>query len=75
MAFLTGDRFIRRLAELGIVDLKDGIQRVIIDAAYDDALIVYIQRIGDDRILELCSDDFVGVRITTAERDADNGNE
>lgn len=42
----SGDRFVQYLATLDVVDMDDGIQRVVIDAPVDDVITTYIQRIG-----------------------------
>lgn len=47
---ISGLTFLDWLYEQGVI--PEQTQRVIIDAAYDDAVIIYIQAIGDDRLME-----------------------
>lgn len=39
------------LADAGIIRTEDHIRRVIIDASVDSAVIMYVERFGDERLL------------------------
>lgn len=49
----SGDSFLIMLNELGVIDLLDNIQRVVISAYGDDVCRVFVQRVGDEDLLKL----------------------
>lgn len=50
---IHGRKFLEALAEAGIIDPGDFIRRVVIDASVDGAVVIYVERFGDDRLLSV----------------------
>lgn len=50
---IMGRAFLEALGSAGIIRVEDHIRRVVIDAPVDEALQVYVERYGDDRLLEV----------------------
>jgi hypothetical protein len=48
---ILGRRFLDALGEAGIIKKGDYVRRVIIDANMTDALTMYVERYGDERML------------------------
>lgn len=53
MAAITADKIMQAWADAGIVDDIDTIQRFVVDLQCGHIPIIYIQRIGDDRLLSV----------------------
>lgn len=64
--FILGDAVVAALLELGIADTKT--RRVVIDATVGEAVIVTLEKFGDDRLLSLAHDG--GIRVTTEPAEA-----
>jgi hypothetical protein len=47
---LTGPAFAKALADAGVVEDLDSIERIVIDVQAHDFVRVYVQRVGDERI-------------------------
>ena len=60
---MTGAGFLQHLEEIGILRENSPTQRVIIDAAYDAPIIVYIQDIGTTRLLKMAAPDVSGMQV------------
>jgi len=52
MSIPTGVAFARALEKAGVISDLDSITRVVIDIQPDDTARVYVERIGDSRLLE-----------------------
>lgn len=52
---ILGRKFMEALAEAGILRVEDRIRRVIIDASMDGAVLMYVERYGDDRLLSVAA--------------------
>jgi hypothetical protein len=50
---IRGATLLEALAEAGIISTKDKIRRVVIDAHMDDAVKLYVERYGDERLLRV----------------------
>jgi len=50
---ITGEQFIHMLAEAGVLRDDDPIRRVVIDAEVGDSCRLYVEMLGDERMLEL----------------------
>ena len=62
-AVISGNVFLMHLEELGILREGSPTQRVIIDAAYDRPIYVYIQDVGTERLLEMKPPDVSGMEV------------
>lgn len=49
---ITGGQFIKELGKRGVIDDKI-VQRVVVDACWDEVLRIYIEQVGDERILDV----------------------
>jgi hypothetical protein len=52
-SLIHGREFLEALAEAGVIRNEDHVRRVIIDAAVDTAVVIYVERYGDDRLLSV----------------------
>lgn len=50
---ITGRRFIEALREAGIIHHGDYVRRVVIDADLNAACMVYLERFGDERLIDV----------------------
>jgi hypothetical protein len=50
---ILGRKFLEALAAAGIISVDDHIRRVIIDASLDSAVTMYVERFGDERLLNV----------------------
>ena len=50
---ILGQEFVDKLFELGVINTDDLITRVVIDAPYDGAVKIYVERFGDERLIDL----------------------
>ena len=55
MAIPSGRKFAKALEDAGIVSDLSTIERIVIDVRSDDAVRVHVQRIGDDRLIDLAA--------------------
>ena len=53
MGYIDGKRFVDALLESGIVTKDEHVRRVVIDVNYDNVVVMYIERFGDSRLLEV----------------------
>jgi len=60
-----GMAFLDVLAEAGIID-GHTVRRVVIDVPFDDAVRVYVERVGDERLLNMATT-LEGIEITRGE--------
>lgn len=60
---IHGRKFLEALGDAGIIRAGDYVRRVVIDASVDNAVIVYAERIGDDRLLNVALG-LTGIEIT-----------
>lgn len=52
---VLGRKFLEALGDAGIIRVGDYVRRVVIDASIDNALTLYVERIGDDRLLQVAT--------------------
>jgi hypothetical protein len=52
---ITGMALLEALRDAGIINQNDRIRRVVIDASVNNAVIMYVERIGDSRLLQIAS--------------------
>jgi hypothetical protein len=45
--------FLQALVDAGVISTEDRVRRVIIDAAVQEPVVVYVERYGDKRLLEI----------------------
>lgn len=65
---VMGSEFHRLLERAGIFRPEDRVRRVVIDAAIDEPLILYVERFGDARMLEIASSlDGIEMRVVNVE--------
>lgn len=50
---ISGRALLERMRDHGIVNDGDGVRRVVIDAQIGKAAIIYVERIGDERLLSV----------------------
>lgn len=50
---ILGKQMLEHLVHIGLIKDSQGLQRVVLDIAIDDAMRLYIQRIGDNDWLKL----------------------
>ena len=60
---ISGAAFLQHLEEIGILRKNSPTQRVIIDAAYDAPIRVYIQDLGTTRLLKMEPPDVSGMQV------------
>ena len=48
---ILGRKFLQALLDAGIIQHGDYVRRVVIDASVNDALVVHVERWGDERLL------------------------
>lgn len=53
---IMANAFIDALIERGVITAEDRVRRVIIDARYGEALAMYVERLGDERMLNVVCD-------------------
>ena len=66
---ITGGTFLEHLIEIGFLPEGSPTQRVIIDAAWDGALMVYIQNIGSTRLLKMAAPDVSGMQVIVLDKE------
>jgi hypothetical protein len=62
MAIITSDAFQKALIEAGVIRFEDRVRRVVIDATVNEATVMYVERFGDEKLLEVVPA-LVGVEI------------
>ncbi len=68
---IAGKKFLQALADAGIIRTEDHIRRVIIDAAVDTAVSIYVERYGDERLLSVAIGKHGGYVIKYVPREPD----
>jgi len=63
MYALSGDDFLLALEKAGVLQKADLTRRVIIDACIGQRVVVYIENVGDARLLDIVCDESLGARI------------
>jgi len=66
---ISGSAFIGHLQALGILRGDSPTQRVIIDAAYDAPIKIYIQDLGTTRLLEMAAPDVSGMQVIVLDKE------
>jgi hypothetical protein len=66
MAVIQGRVFLEHLVAVGVIGPGDKITRVVIDAPFDGSVVIYVERLGDERLLAVAPT-LSGVAITTTE--------
>ena len=70
---ISGAAFLQHLEEIGILRKNSPTQRVIIDAAYDAPIRIYIQDLGTTRLLKMAPPDVSGMKIVMVEKEEISG--
>ena len=60
---ISGAAFLGHLQDLGILHEDSRARRVIIDAAFDAPVYIYIEELGTERLLEMKSPDVSGMQV------------
>ena len=60
---ITGAGFLQHLEDIGVLRSGSPTRRVIIDAAYNSAIFVYVEELGTDRLLEMKPPDVSGMEV------------
>ena len=66
---ISGAAFLQHLEEIGILRKNSPTQRVIIDAAYDAPIRIYIQDLGTTRLLEMAAPDVSGMQVIVLDKE------
>ena len=53
MPLVTSDKFVQALADAGIIHEPKRVRRVVIDCQPGEVPIIYVERFGDERLVEL----------------------
>lgn len=69
MSLIHGKKFVQALLDAGVVRSEDHVRRVVIDASYDGAVVMYVERYGDERLLQVVTS-LDGVQIRERARKA-----
>jgi len=70
MSIITGKPFIDALLASGVVTKEERVRRVVIDADYSGAVVMHVERYGDERLLEVVPA-LIGVEIRQTEKPAE----
>jgi hypothetical protein len=70
MSVIHGKRFIEALLESGVVTKDERVRRVVIDASADNAVVMYVERYGDSRLIEVVLA-LTGVEIRQTDKPAE----
>ena len=70
MRAMSGQDFLLALEKAGVLQKADLTRRVVIDACVDEPVLVYIENIGDARLLDVVCDESLGARIVIRTSDA-----
>ena len=63
---VTGREFLMALERAGVLQVEDRTRRAVIDASIDDALVIYVENFGDERVLEVTT--HPDLRVATVKR-------
>jgi hypothetical protein len=50
---ITTEKFWRALVDAGVFREDEKVRRIVIDAQADDAVVMYVERWGDERLLDV----------------------
>lgn len=50
---ILGRQFLQALLDAGVVTVEENVTRVVIDARADEIVKLYVERAGDERLLEV----------------------
>jgi hypothetical protein len=50
---ILGRKFIQALLDAGVVTPGEAVRRVVIDAEVNEVVVMYVERFGDERLLQL----------------------
>lgn len=53
MSVIHGTKFIEALLESGVIAKDERVRRIVIDASATEAVVMYVERYGDSRLLEV----------------------
>jgi len=53
MSVIHGTKFIAALLESGVITKDERVRRIVIDADATNAVVMYVERYGDSRLLEV----------------------
>ena len=53
MSVIYGSKFAQALLDAGVIRAEDRVRRVVIDASADGPIVMYVERYGDERLLEV----------------------
>ncbi len=69
MNAISGHSFLLALEKAGVLQKADLTRRVVIDACMDEPVVIYIENIGDERLLNIVCDASLraGLVIRTSE--------
>lgn len=71
-ARIHGRKFLQALMDVGVIRPEDYVRRVVIDASMDSAVLVYVERLGDERLLSVTTSlEGVEINVTAALRAPD----
>ena len=69
---IHGRMFLQHLEDIGILHEGSAARRVIIDAAYNSAIFVYVERLGTQRLLTMAPPDVSGMEVVVLEKESDS---
>lgn len=64
---ITGRAFLQALLDAGVIHPDERVRRVVIDAQINSSLIVYVERFGDKRMLQVVPA-LTGVEVKEVDR-------
>ncbi len=67
---ISGKMFLQRLSDHGIIGQGDKVRRVVIDAHVGKAAMLYVERVGDDRLLKVIPS-LDGIEVSSVPATAD----
>lgn len=62
MSVITGKSLVKALLEAGVIRVEDRVRRVVIDVDVKDVPLIYVERYGDERLIEVVPA-LVGVEV------------
>jgi proline racemase len=62
---IAGRRFLQALLDAGVVTVEENVTRVVIDAPAGGFVKLYVERAGDERLLEVARNTALEIRETT----------
>jgi hypothetical protein len=71
---ISGAAFLDHLQDLGILHEDSRTRRVIIDAAFDKPIFIYVEELGTERLLKMAPPDVTGMEVVmVTQEEADEG--